>query len=81
MMPFCISWIISKIKSHIETNYLVVWGGCGGSTAIWLLFVAYIGGSVRLRTHVGDEPDSFVRVYVDDCLQHLGAHNVGDDDC
>ena len=43
-------------------------GGMGGGCAIWLLFVA-CGGS--LRTHIGDEPDSFVRVYVDDCLQHL----------
>lgn len=29
-----------------------------------------------LRTHIGDEPDSFVRIYVDDSLQQLWRHDA-----
>ena len=56
-------------------------GGDAGGQQPFGCYLWHIGGSVRLRTHVGDEPDSFVRVYVDDCLQHLGAEAAGDDDC
>ena len=53
----------------------MIWlsGGDAGGQQPLGCYLWHIGGSVRLRTHVGDEPDSFVRVYVDDCLQHLGA--------
>ena len=73
MMPFCISWNISKISKAILKQITWLFGGDAGGQQPFGCYLWHVGGSVRLRTHVGDEPDSFVRVYVDDCLQHLGA--------